>query len=200
MDKRVLDFIVVIGGWVSVGVTAAGGSGGGVTAIRGMRALRPLRSISGYPKLRVFANTTIESMSMVVNVLFFLLVLLVVLGILGVQRYAGKLSQRCAYASTLQLNFDEIEFPCSDKRFGRQCGPSQVCISTSLNGVDGGFSTFNNVIGAAFIIYRIFTLRGWVDLMYQIIDGTETKSGRYFTLYSRRRLEPSSFRRLCSPR
>ena len=46
---RVLDFIVVVGGWVSVGVTAAGGSGGGVTAIRGMRALRPLRSISGYP-------------------------------------------------------------------------------------------------------------------------------------------------------
>lgn len=169
---RALDFVVVVGGWVAVGATAAGGSGGGVTAIRGIRALRPLRSISGYPKLRVFVNTTIESMSMVVNVLFFLLVLLMVLGILGVQRYSGKLSHRCAYASTLQMNFDEIEFPCSDKRFGRQCGSSQVCISTSLNGVDGGFSTFNDVLGAGFIIYRIFTLRGWVDLMYQVIDGT----------------------------
>ena len=169
---RVLDFTVVIGGWVSVGVMVAGGSGGGLTAIRGIRALRPLRSISGFPGLRVFVSTTFASMGMVRDVVFFLFVVMIVLGILGVQRYAGKLSNRCAYASTLDLVMEQIEFPCSKSTGGRSCGPMQVCIATALTGMDDGHSTFNNIMGAGFIIYRVLTLRGWTDLMYQVIDAT----------------------------
>lgn len=152
---RVLDFTVVIGGWVSVGVMVAGGSGGGLTAIRGIRALRPLRSISGFPGLRVFVSTTFASMGMVRDVVFFLFVVMIVLGILGVQRYAGKLSNRCAYASTLDLVMEQIEFPCSKSTGGRSCGPMQVCIATALTGMDDGHSTFNNIMGAGFIIYRV---------------------------------------------
>ena len=38
--------------------------------------------------------------------------------------------------------------------------------------MDDGHSTFNNIMGAGFIIYRVLTLRGWTDLMYQVIDAT----------------------------
>ena len=169
---RVLDFIVVVGGWVSIAIVAAGGSSGGLTAIRGLRALRPLRTISGFPTLRVFVSTTFSSLGMVMNVLLFILVVILVLGILGVQRFAGKLSNRCAYASTLELVVDELEFPCSIKKGGRPCGPSQVCIPTDFAGMDQGHSNFDNIVGASFIIYRSLTLRGWADLMYRVIDGT----------------------------
>ena len=169
---RALDFAVVVGGWVSLGMMAAGGGGGGFTAVRSLRALRPLRTISGFPSLRIFVSTTLASMSMVLDVLMFLLVILIVLGTLGVQRFSGKLSNRCAHANNLQLVVDEIELPCSNSSFGRACGGSQICIATSMEGLDNNHSTFNNIIGAMFILYRVFTLRGWTDLMYRVIDGT----------------------------
>lgn len=169
---RALDFAVVVGGWVSLGMMAAGGGGGGFTAVRSLRALRPLRTISGFPSLRIFVSTTLASMSMVLDVLMFLLVILIVLGTLGVQRFSGKLSNRCAHANNWQLVMDEIELPCSNSSFGRACGGSQICIATSMEGLDNNHSTFNNIIGAMFILYRVFTLRGWTDLMYRVIDGT----------------------------
>ena len=169
---RALDFAVVVGGWVSLGMMAAGGGGGGFTAVRSLRALRPLRTISGFPSLRIFVSTTLASMSMVLDVLMFLLVILIVLGTLGVQRFSGKLSNRCAHANNWQLVMDEIELPCSNSSFGRACGGSQICIATNMEGLDNNHSTFNNIIGAMFILYRVFTLRGWTDLMYRVIDGT----------------------------
>lgn len=177
---RVLDFIIVVGAWASIGIVAAGGSSSGLTAVRGLRALRPLRTISGFPTLRVFVTTTFSSLGMVMNVLLFLMVVILVLGILGVQRFAGKLSNRCAYESTLELVVDDIEFPCSTKKGGRPCGPSQICTPTDLVGMENGYSSFNNIIGAGFIIYRSLTLRGWVDLMYHVIDGTGDRSMAIF--------------------
>ena len=169
---RALDFAVVVGGWVSLGMMTTGGGGGGFTAVRSLRALRPLRTISGFPSLRIFVSTTLASMSMVLDVLMFLLVILIVLGTLGVQRFSGKLSNRCAHANSWQLVMDEIELPCSNSSFGRACGGSQICIATNMEGFDNNHSTFNNIIGAMFILYRVFTLRGWTDLMYRVIDGT----------------------------
>jgi len=169
---RALDFAVVVGGWVSLGMMTTGGGGGGFTAVRSLRALRPLRTISGFPSLRIFVSTTLASMSMVLDVLMFLLVILIVLGTLGVQRFSGKLSNRCAHANSWQLVMDEIELPCSNSSFGRACGGSQICIATNMEGLDNNHSTFNNIIGAMFILYRVFTLRGWTDLMYRVIDGT----------------------------
>jgi len=169
---RVLDFAVVVGGWVSLGMLAAGQSGSGITALRAIRALRPLRSIGGFPGLRIFVTTTLSSMWMVLDVIIFLLVVIAVFGILGVQRFSGRLSKRCAFDSTLDVAIDEAELPCSNATGGRHCSSGLVCVATDAPGLEGGFSTFNNILGATLIIYRVFTLRGWADLMYGIIDGT----------------------------
>lgn len=176
---RILDFAVVVGGWISLIMLAAGQSGGGVTAVRGIRAIRPLRSIAGFPALRIFVSTTLSSMAMVFDVIIFLVVVVAIFGILGVQRFAGKLSNRCAFASTMDLVIDEAEWPCSNSTLGRSCSSGQVCIATGIAGMESGFSTFNNIFGATFIIYRVFTLRGWTDLMYQIIDATGDSVAAY---------------------
>ena len=169
---RVLDFLIVVGGWISFGLTVSGRSGGGLTAVRGLRALRPLKSISSFSSMRVFVSTTFASMGMVLNVLFFVVIVIIVLGILGVQRFAGTLNGRCMHESTREFVAYDIDVACSVNSGGHTCGASQICVATSLTGFDNGHTTFDNILGASFIIYRVLTLRGWVDLMYQVIDGT----------------------------
>ena len=90
---RILDFAVVVGGWISLIMLAAGQSGSGVTAVRGIRAIRPLRSIAGFPALRIFVSTTLSSLSMVFDVIIFLVVVVAIFGILGGATFCWQVVQ-----------------------------------------------------------------------------------------------------------
>ena len=88
-----LDFIVVslsVLGWLP-GVS----TGKGTTAVRTIRALRPLRTITRVPGLRALAEALIASMPMMFEVLVLLSFLFTLFGIIGVELLNEKMSHTC---------------------------------------------------------------------------------------------------------
>eukprot|EP01062_Namystynia_karyoxenos_P008562 TRINITY_DN13010_c0_g1_i2.p1 TRINITY_DN13010_c0_g1~~TRINITY_DN13010_c0_g1_i2.p1 ORF type:complete len:2282 (+),score=662.87 TRINITY_DN13010_c0_g1_i2:93-6848(+) len=91
---RVLDFIIVLVGWVSV-FTSSDGNVGAVRVLRAFRIVRPLRSISRIRKMRELMATLMNSLPLVMNVFIMLLFVVWVFAILGVILFAGSLHHRC---------------------------------------------------------------------------------------------------------
>lgn len=85
-----LDFIVVI-----LGIVAALDLGN-FSAIRTVRVLRPLRTITGFEGMRKLVETLLKSIPLLMDVLILVSFLFFVLGLVGVQMFAGKMDRRCA--------------------------------------------------------------------------------------------------------
>eukprot|EP00898_Chlorokybus_atmophyticus_P005588 jgi/Chlat1/602/Chrsp103S00955 len=88
---NVLDFTVTNLGLISLLPFFSGN----VAAIRVVRILRPLRTISVLPGMRVLVGAMIKSLPMLANVFLVLVVLCAMFGILGVQIFGGVLRNRC---------------------------------------------------------------------------------------------------------
>ena len=81
---NVLDFIVVIIGWVG-----QAGAGSNVSALRTIRLLRPLRTINKVPEMKILVNSIIKSLPLLVDILLLFGFFLILFGIIGLQSYAG---------------------------------------------------------------------------------------------------------------
>jgi hypothetical protein len=75
-----------------------GGDTGGLSAIRSLRVLRPLRTMSSFPGMRVIVQTILASLPMCGVVLLLAMYLFSIFAIFGVQSFAGVLKHRCAIA------------------------------------------------------------------------------------------------------
>jgi hypothetical protein len=86
---NVLDFIVVIVGWIGFvpGVTS-------LTVLRTVRILRPLKSIKAITKMKVLVNSLIKSIPAIANVALFCVFLFTIFGIIGINLMSGSLYQR----------------------------------------------------------------------------------------------------------
>ena len=76
---EMIDFIVVITGWLSFFI-----GGDNISAIRTLRILRPLRTISFFKGMRILVRSILTSVPKIVDVLYFWLFLLLVFGLMGV--------------------------------------------------------------------------------------------------------------------
>ena len=87
---NVLDFIVVVSGLLS---TVPGIPN--VSAFRTIRVLRPLRSLTVVPGMRLLVSSLLKSIPALLNVVALLLFVFSIFGILGVQLWAGLQHTRC---------------------------------------------------------------------------------------------------------
>ena len=102
---NVLDFIIVISG-VAVIVAkqlleaAEQGTGtandiGAISTLRAIRVLRPLRTISRVPSMRVLVGSLIDAVPQLAGVLLLFLFFLLTFGVVGIQLFSGALHHRC---------------------------------------------------------------------------------------------------------
>ena len=179
---NVLDFVVVVGGIVSLS-----GVESGVSSIRTIRVLRPLRTITALPGMRILVGTMIKSLPMMANVLLLSVFLFVVFGILGVQLFKGVLRNRCfaldAVTGNATIVVDETR-PCSpsDKLLwpGHVCGTDEACLPYA--NPNFGITSFDNIFWAWLTIFQCVTLEGWTPIMYNTMDATTGYSLIYFIL------------------
>jgi hypothetical protein len=108
-----------------VGLMPGAGDTGGLSAIRSLRVLRPLRTMSSFPGLRVIAQTILASLPMCGVVLLLAMYLFSIFAIFGVQSFAGVLKNRSAPA-------------CNDRR--RVVEPSKVLIAMTGSQCGAGVS------------------------------------------------------------
>ena len=87
---NIIDFLVVV-----LGLIAFSPAVGNYTAIRTVRVLRPLRTITGVEGMRVLVSTLMRSIPMLLDVLLLCAFAFFIFGIIGVQTFSGVLRNRC---------------------------------------------------------------------------------------------------------
>ena len=169
-----------------------------ITAIRTVRVLRPLRSISVLPGMRILVSTILKSMGPIGNVLLLCLFLFFVFGILGVQLFAGALRNRCVQldaTSGQPLFVVDEEAICTNATYpahGPHCDAeaNQVCMDWSEftppdffgPNPNYGITHFDDFLYATLAMFQSITLEGWTPIMYNCMDGTSSWAFVYFAL------------------
>lgn len=87
---NIIDTVVVFMGWASLSPSI-----GNVSAMRTVRVLRPLRTITGVEGMRMLVATLIRSLPMLLDVLILCAFIFLIFGTVGVQTFAGALRFRC---------------------------------------------------------------------------------------------------------
>ncbi|KAG2451635.1 hypothetical protein HYH02_003415 [Chlamydomonas schloesseri] len=86
---NVLDFLVVVSGFVNLAVPT------NLTGLRTIRALRPLRTVNRVRGMKVLVTTMLSSLPMLMDVFVLCAFCFFVFGIIAVQLFAGVLRYRC---------------------------------------------------------------------------------------------------------
>ena len=162
---NILDFVIVTFGWLSEIV----GGGGGLTSFRAMRVLRPLRTIKGVPELKRIIESMIAAIPQLGTVFGLCAVCYMLFGILGMQLFAGKMSQRCRDDATGDWDFESGRFCSMNSGNGRQCDEGFTC-GNSGSSLNDDISNFDDVFRAFLAVFQSCTLEGWVDMMYALMD------------------------------
>lgn len=98
---NVIDFAVVVMGWLSLSPSVQN-----VSAMRSVRVLRPLRTITGVEGMRMLVSTLLSSLPMLLDVLILVAFLFLIFGTIAVQTFSGALRRRCG--EPLPGGFDEM--------------------------------------------------------------------------------------------
>ncbi|KAK3278186.1 mitochondrial thiamine pyrophosphate transporter [Cymbomonas tetramitiformis] len=134
-----LDVVVVAAGYMSVLIGSASEN---LSPIKIFRILRPLRTITMFPGLRLLVNTVISCVPMVFNVVLLCIYFLLVMGILGNQLFSGQLRNRILNilrgdGATGRRVEDEDAGHEREELGGGPLGPLALARPRHLGGVDG---------------------------------------------------------------
>ena len=165
-----LDFLILVAGFVAL----APGMGN-LTGVRTIRALKPLKTINGVPRLRMLANTLLESLPMLASALFIIMLLFMIFGILGLY-WRAALRQRCAFVSTGDFALSRLERPCSS---ALQCDAGQVCAPLG-QAPNYGYTSFDNVLWSLLNVFQAVTLDNWSEIMYVAGEAREQEVSAAF--------------------
>ena len=200
---NVLDFVVVtlsVVGWIP-GVS----TGKGTTAMRTIRALRPLRTITRVPGLRALVEALIASMPMMLDVFVLLGFLFTLFAIIGVELLNEKMGYSCWQvtnagngtalpATPVWGNADSYPWPgltataCSGPLVANY--PDRPA-SAGLECFDGwwcgpyansnyGAANFDNIgVSLLNVLYALSTA-GWTEVMYHAMDALSPAVWIYF--------------------
>ena len=175
-----LDFVVVLTAWLPLLFPTLDN----FSAMRAVRALRPLRTINRLPELKAEVETLMISLPQLFDVVMLSAFIMVVFGVLGVQLFAGMLLSRCYEVGTtepIDADGDSAHGVCSvwslDDTQGT-CGVGQECRFFGTNPLSGTVS-FDTIGGAFMTIFQCVTLEGWSDIMYMTLRAAGPVAGVY---------------------
>mmetsp|Transcript_53434 Transcript_53434/g.169965 ORF Transcript_53434/g.169965 Transcript_53434/m.169965 type:complete len:593 (-) Transcript_53434:66-1844(-) len=170
---------------------------GNVSGLRAFRALRPLRTISGVPGMRVLVDTLIESIPLMIDVMVLITWMFFVFGIVGMQMFMGTVRGRCFEVDNVTGVLGGV-VPGMENTVCKLPGTTGVrhcpvgeCHESHENLQDGaanpnpnfGYTNFDNFLWACLNIMQVLTLQGWsTDQMYLMYDGAGVTSIFYFIL------------------
>jgi voltage-dependent calcium channel L type alpha-1D len=172
---NVLDFVVVVTGFISVGAGS-----GGASIVRALRVLRPLRLMTALPGMRRLVVALTESLPGLISVCLLLIFFVAIFAILGLELYMGRLRQHCENSLTDELvDVDQCCNPSPSWAGGLECERGETCEETDLNPFFG-ITSFDNIGASLLIIFQVLTLEGWSDVCYLTMNATVDFSVIYF--------------------
>ncbi|KAK7074898.1 hypothetical protein SK128_008821 [Halocaridina rubra] len=127
--------------------------------MRTLRALRPLRAMSRMQGMRVVVNALVGAIPSIVNVLLVCLIFWLIFAIMGVQLFNGKY-YKCLDDEGNRVDAEDI--PGRDD-----------CILNNLTWENSEVH-FDHVGMAYLALFQVATWKGWIQIMNDAIDSTET--------------------------
>jgi len=111
---NILDFTVVVLGWVSLTLKS-----GDISAIKVIRILRPLRTINQIPNMSSLVSTILNSLPIMFDVMVLFFFMLIMFGTIATQLLGGALEKRCMAVNASGemshlLGPNEIEIICQE--------------------------------------------------------------------------------------
>lgn len=185
-----LDFVVVISSLLTEIPQLQSVSG-----MRTFRLMRPLRSLTTMPSMKILISTLLASVSQLGGVLVLAIFFFTIFAILGVSLWSGQIYNRCRLTE-FPVNGDWLADP-NDTRLCssiRPCGDQRWCGSlaeamrssdpryyispdidiwrdTKIEDLNYGFSSFNHLPAAFLTIFQCITLEGWIDITHIFEDS-----------------------------
>jgi hypothetical protein len=155
---NILDAVVVIAGWIELEYT---GSGVNISALRALRILRPLRSITRIEGMRIVFSALMNSVRPLISAMALLSFYYLISGIGALQMFMGALKQRCVDIDTGDVSGKGDD---SDICGSRVCGENRGC-AKGINNPNFGHTSFDNVFISMLTIFQSVTLEGWTPIM-----------------------------------
>eukprot|EP01052_Picozoa_sp_SAG31_P010413 SAG31_NODE_570_length_14016_cov_10.573543_4_plen_2093_part_00 len=114
-----MDFFVVISSWLNIIVEFTGIElGVSMASLRALRILRVLKAFKSIDGIRIILATISAAIPHTIDVVFFMGFLFIVSGIIGVQMFRGRTTNRCEYSSfELLAQVDEDRYPLVEGQF-----------------------------------------------------------------------------------
>lgn len=150
---NVIDMIVAVTSILDVAVPAS--QTGVISALRVLRALRPVKLVSQSENMQVVLAALMASVPKIARVFLISCLFYLVFGILGVQLFSG-LMYRC------QLATDEFDVALVDK---------STCLGLSgYEWVNPSYANFDDIGHALLTLFEVGSLEGWPLVMYRAVD------------------------------
>lgn len=168
---NVLDFIVVVSGWIELEYS---GIGVNLSGLRALRILRPLRSITRVQGMKIVFLSLMESARMLLGSVMLLVFFYLIASIALLQMFMGALKYKCLDLDTgvMAGSWDD-ESICGSVA----CPGNQVC-APSLDNPNYGKTHFDNLFMSMLMIYQSVTLEGWFPIMTDL----EKAVGRFIII------------------
>lgn len=156
---NVLDFIIVVSGYLSYLPNTRSVN---LKGLRALRVLRPLRTISSIKPLRRIITSLVKAIPLFCDVILILLLLFLVFAIAGLQLLPGLLKRRCFLPETGIPYLDSSGNPmlCGFVT----CPEGYACGKMTAN-PDFDVTNFDTIANALIMVFQIVTMEGWSSVM-----------------------------------
>ena len=161
---NVLDFIVVVIGYLSLA-----NLGAGLGPVRTVRLLRPLRTVGRFPGLKAVVTSLIQAVAPLSDIFILWAFMLTLFGVVGVQLFEGRLRFHCVDAFG---DFDP-NLVCGSLQ---KCPTGSVCTDRDGRGEflpnpNFGVTNFDNFGWAVVAVFQTMTGEGWSFIMKSCVDS-----------------------------
>jgi hypothetical protein len=163
--------------------------------MRTFRLMRPLRSLTTMPSMKILISTLLASVAQLGGVMVLAIFFFMIFAILGVSLWSGAIYKRCRLtefpvggdwiADPTDTALCSDVRPCPDMRWcgslaeARRSGDPRYYIKpeisvwrdSSIEDLNFGFSNFNHLGSAFLTIFQCITLEGWIDITHIYEDS-----------------------------
>ncbi|CAF1094276.1 unnamed protein product [Rotaria sordida] len=166
---NLLDFIIVVVGFLSVILVQYNVQGFDVKSLRAFRVIRPLKLVNGVPSLQIVLNSILRAMLPLLHIALLVLFVITIYAIIGLELFCGKMHMTCYMNGTsIMPRVDEVR-PCGEK--GRKCEDGQECKDLGWEGPWYGIINFDNFGLAMLTVFQCITMEGWTSILYRMNDA-----------------------------
>jgi len=180
---NVLDFLIVMTSLLDL---VLGSAGGNFSALRSLRAAKPLRAISRSAQLRELMVILARVVPSVLAAVMLVSAVMFIGALLGLQLFKGVLRSRC-YSEDSGFVLSQQVCMCEDctilhsKPMGRpySCPTGYACLPISMN-PGSNSESFDDIGSSMLSLLQVLTLSGWSSLMHHCQDALSPAASMFF--------------------